>query len=87
MLGVGRSIGDEPFMISQIVRFAIGGVASIHLARARSGRAFRRGAARLERIILDEVAQPLLLHGVKGERAMLTELIRRLGAGEIPISA
>ena len=37
--------------------------------------------------MLDEMAQPLLLTGVKGERAILAEIIRRVGAGEVPISA
>jgi hypothetical protein len=43
--------------------------------------------ARLQALILDELRQPLLLWGIKGERATLTELIRRLATGEVPISA
>ncbi len=43
--------------------------------------------APLQELLLDEMKQPLLLVGVKGERAVLTEIIRRLGTGEIPISA
>jgi hypothetical protein len=33
------------------------------------------------------MSAPLLLYGMRGERAMLTELIRRVGSGELPISA
>ena len=36
--------------------------------------------------MVDELAQPILLHGLRGERAVFTELIRRVGTGEIPIS-
>ena len=44
--------------------------------------------ARLQALVLDELAQPLLLHGMRGRAGdVSTELIRRLGAGEIPISA
>src|SRR4029079_9187968 len=43
--------------------------------------------ARLQAVIFDELAQPILLCGLKGERATYTELIRRVGAGEVPISA
>ena len=42
--------------------------------------------ARLQASILDELAQPLLLNGMKGERAMVDELIRRLENGTVSIS-
>jgi hypothetical protein len=43
--------------------------------------------ARLQTLILDELASPLLLHGLRGERAVTAELIRRIRAGEVPIVA
>src|SRR6185312_4479431 len=43
--------------------------------------------ARLQSLILDELRQPLLLYGLKGERALMAELTRRIAAGEVPISA
>ncbi len=88
ILGTTRSIGDEPFAISQLVRIAIGamGMRSARLAMAQ-GEPSDAALARLQSLILDELAQPLLLHAMRGERAMLTELIRRVGAGEMPTSA
>jgi hypothetical protein len=88
ILGVGRSIGDEPFLIAQLVRMAIGEVA-MKSARRILGQGEPSDAAlgRLQVLVLDELAQPLLLHGMRGERAIQSELIRRVGAGEIPITA
>jgi hypothetical protein len=88
ILGVGRSIGDEPTLISQLVRVAIGEVAMKSACRTLGqGEPSDAALARLQALILDELAQPLLLHGLKGERAIMTELIRRVGAGELPIAA
>jgi hypothetical protein len=88
MIGVGRSIGDEPFNISQLVRISEG-----HLALKSARRALGQGAptdpalARLQALVLDELAQPVMLHSLKGERATLSEIIRRIRDGEMPISA
>ena len=88
ILCTGRSIGDEPFVISQIVRVAIGLVAMQSTRRVLGqGEPSDAALARLQSLILDELTEPLLLYGLRGERATLTELIRRLGTGEVPISA
>ena len=88
LLCTGRSIGDEPFAISHLVRIAIGSVAMKSTRRVLAqGEPSDAALARLQSLILDELGQPLLLHGLRGERATLTELIRRLGTGEVPISA
>jgi hypothetical protein len=88
ILGVGRSIGDEPFSVSQLVRVSISTMA-IKSGRRVLGQAEASDAAlaRLQSLMLDELAQPLLLIAMKGERAMYFELIRRVGTGEVPISA
>jgi len=88
IFGVGRSIGDEPVVISQLVRFALDRVATKATRRVLGqGEPSDAALARIQSVILDELAQPVLLHGLKGERAMMTELIRRVGAGEVPIRA
>jgi hypothetical protein len=88
ILGVARSIGDEPTLISQLVHTAIGETAIRAMRRALAqGEPSEAALARLQDLVLDELGQPLLLHGIRGERAMLTELIRRVGTGEVPISA
>jgi hypothetical protein len=88
ILGVARSIGDEPFAISQLVRVALGEVAMSAVRRVLGqGEPSDAALAQIEALILDELNQSLLVHGLRGERASLTELIRRIGSGEVPISA
>jgi hypothetical protein len=88
IIGTARSIGDEPTLISALVRIAIDRVAMRSAGRALGqGEPSEAALTRLQALILDELAQPLLLIGMRGERAMLTELIRRLEAGEVPLSA
>jgi hypothetical protein len=88
ILGVGRSIGDEPFLVSQLVRIAIGSVAMNSTRRVLGqGEPSEPALARLQALIFDELDQPILLFGTKGERATFYELIRRVGSGELPISA
>ncbi|WP_169976629.1 hypothetical protein [Tautonia rosea] len=86
ILGVARSIGDEPFLISQLVRISIGSVA-IQAAQRTLGQGEASDEA-LERLQADSIAEfrrPLVLHGMKGERATMVEVIRRLANEEIPI--
>jgi hypothetical protein len=86
VLGTGRSIGDEPFLISQLVRAGIGITAiKATLRTLGQGEPSDHALAGIQSLVLDELSQPLLLHGLKGERAMITELIRRVGAGELPV--
>ncbi len=88
IFAAARSIGDEPFLISHLVHIAIG-EAALHTTwrSLGQGEASDAALARLQDLILDEMKQPLLVAGVKGERAVLVEVIRRLGSGDIPISA
>jgi hypothetical protein len=88
IFGAGRSIGDEPFLISQLVRFAIGAVALQSTCRViGQGEPSEAALARAQATILDELAQPLLLVAMRGERAASTEMIRRVADGEISLSA
>jgi hypothetical protein len=88
IFAIGRAFGDEPFLISQLVRVAIGESALKSMWRALGqGEASDAALARLQGLILDELGQPLLLVAVKGERAVLTEALRRVATGEAPLSA
>lgn len=88
MLVTARSIGDEPFLISQYVRIAIGSVAMATTNRVLAlGEPSDTALARLQALVLDEMRKPLIVYGLRGERAVNTELIRRVGTGEVPISA
>ena len=88
ILNTGRSIGDEPFAISQLVRVAIGRTAMSSTRRVLGqGQASDASLAPLQALILDEAAQPLLLHALRGERATINAVIRRFAAGELPVSS
>lgn len=88
ILGVGRSIGDEPFLISGLVRIAIGGVALNATRRVLGqGEPSDAALAKLQALVLDELSQPLLLQGIKAERATMDEIIRRIADSELPVSS
>ncbi len=84
----GRSIGDEPFALSQLLHIAIGLHATDSARRVLAqGEPSDAALARLQILLLDELTQSLLLDAVKGERAKFVEMMRRIGAGEISVSA
>ncbi|WP_337173375.1 hypothetical protein [Paludisphaera sp.] len=88
MIAAGRSIGDEPFAIGQLVRIAIGSTASRAARRALGlGEPSDQALAALQDLALDERHQPRVRWGLRGERAILAEIIRRIAEGEMPISA
>ena len=87
ILGVGRSIGDEPFLISGLVRIVVGNSALDWARRALGqGEASDAALARLQALILDERPDPLLVRGVRGERASLEVVIRRICDGEVSLA-
>ena len=88
ILGTARSIGDEPMLISQLVRNAVDGVAAKAIRRVLGqGEPSEAALARVQDLILDEQSQPLLMIAMKGERAFLTELIRRVEGGKVGLSS
>jgi hypothetical protein len=87
ILNVGRSIGDEPFLISTLTRINIGKLAIDSAQRVLGqGEASDAVIEKLQALVLDEISQPLLLFGIRGERATLDELVRRIRDAEIPLS-
>lgn len=87
ILGVCRSIGDEPTAISALVRVAMGHYALISARRALAmGEPSEEALARFEQAVLDEIEEPILLRACRGERSSLTALISRVGSGELPLS-
>jgi hypothetical protein len=87
ILGTARSVGDEPTLISALVRIAIDATALDSARRVLAqGEPSDAALAQLEALILDEKAQPLLLTAVNGERAMVHEVIRRVEGGQIRLA-
>ncbi|MFO0961099.1 MAG: hypothetical protein U0800_27270 [Isosphaeraceae bacterium] len=88
ILGTGRSIGDETFLISNLVRYAIGGVARKAALRALAqGEPSDASLAALQADLLAEIDEPLLARGFRWERGMHDEIYRRIRDGELPIDA
>ena len=87
ILGTARSIGDEPMLISFLVRMAIDAQAMTSARRVLGqGEPSDAALAQLEAVILDEKVQPLLSTAMSGERATLFELIRRVEDGKVRFS-
>ena len=70
-LNAGRSMGDEPAAISQLIRRACGMNAVGALERALAqGEASAPALEAMQRLLADEAAAPLLLMSVRADRAM-----------------
>jgi hypothetical protein len=83
-LAVGRTIGDEPLLISQLVR-----IASVVLAAQTAMQVIAwgeptDGLAELQAELLTEAEVPYFQIGMRGERAVLDRVFRGLEDGTIP---
>ena len=79
-----RSIGDEPFLISQLIRIATQVMATRALehAVAQTGLAEAQ-LARVQAVWATDADEPLLLQGLRGDRAAYDTLFRNLAEGTI----
>ena len=84
LLNVSRSVGDEPFLISQLVRLATRSIASrtvgwvlgqIELSESQ--------ITPLQTAWSKDAEEPLLLYGLRGERAAYDVLLRNLADGTV----
>jgi hypothetical protein len=87
ILGVSRSIGDEPLAVSLLSRASIGSEAIQAVERALGqGEAGSDDVlAQVQASLMDELAEPMLVRALRGERAIADEEIRRIRDAEIPI--
>lgn len=86
LMNVGRSIGNEPTTISQLVRMAIEGVSLTAVQRTLAqGQASDAALAKVQDLLADESAQPLLLTAIRGDRAGFDGLLRNLASGEVSL--
>jgi hypothetical protein len=85
LLNTGRALGDEPTLISQLVRIAID-----TLTYSRTERILAQGEPApadllaLQRAIEQEAEEPLLYYGLRGERASFDGFLENVQTGEIP---
>lgn len=83
LLNTGRSVGDEPAEVSQILRMACRHPTVKSLERTLGqGRASEAPLAAVQRLLEDEVEQPLLLIAARGERGTWHQFLEVLKAGE-----
>jgi hypothetical protein len=88
ILGVARSFGDEPSMISQIVRLAQSWVATQALERILAqGQASSNFLMSVQKAFEYEVSQPVFLFGVRGERAEHHRIMEAIKSGELKASS
>jgi hypothetical protein len=84
ILNCGRGIGDEPTLISQLVRMA-----QVMLAKSATERTLglgepAAGLAELQAAFAEELPVPRLTYGLRGERAMMFLLTQSVDDGLIP---
>jgi hypothetical protein len=84
-LAVSRAIGDEPFLVSQLVRIASSVLASQTALQVIAWGEPTEGLAELQTELLAEADVPFFLYGMRGERAVLDRVFRGLADGTIPI--
>ncbi len=88
LLNAARSLGDEPLIISQLVRLAGVGMAYHTIMRAlNQGEADPEGLLALQRLMQDEERFPRLLVALRGERGGMHELFDALETGDMSTNA
>jgi hypothetical protein len=79
ILNVGRSIGDEPMFISQMVRLACRAQALARIERALAqGLPGQKSLADMQKLLEREEKEPLFLIAARGERAGWDRLMKAL---------
>ena len=81
LLNASRSIGDEPFMISQLVRMAVRTVAIRAAERVLAHMANAPALIDFQAALARDAEEPLLLYGVRGDRAAFDRLFENLDTG------
>lgn len=83
-LTVARSIGDEPMLISQLVRVASAKVAADVAIQTLAWGEPAEGLAELQAGLLAEADVPWFQFGLRGERAVINRIFEGLEDGSIP---
>jgi hypothetical protein len=87
IVNAGRSIGDEPTLISQLTRMACRGMAVGSLERVLAqGEPSPQALADLQRLLEEDEAENLPLRGARGERAGLDQLMANLQNGTVKVT-
>jgi len=88
ILHCGRAIGDEPTLISMLVRIALHRVALEKLARTLAqGEAKQSSLASLQRLLDEDAAEPLFLVGARGQRAEEDACLAAIQNGDLHLQS
>jgi ABC-type transport system involved in multi-copper enzyme maturation permease subunit len=87
ILNVARATGDEPILISQLIRMAGRKVAVEALERALAqGAPSESELVRLQRMLEEEEREPLLIRAYRSERAFFHETMEQIRSGKLKVS-
>jgi hypothetical protein len=87
IINTSRSIGDEPLIVSMLVRIAIDHIAVKSLERTLAqGQPSAKALTLMQRTLEAEAKEPLLLIGARGERAGYDQLMEAIQRGDIKIT-
>lgn len=85
-VNAGRSIGDEPFLIAQLYRNGIVSRSLNTVARVLgSCSPSDRKLGQLQALLVDELAQPIFLYAMRGERAGMDDVMQKIESGELNV--
>jgi ABC-type transport system involved in multi-copper enzyme maturation permease subunit len=83
ILNAGRSIGDEPALVSQAGRMKVRETVCRQVERALAhGQASDSAIESMRRSLDEEEGEPLLVFGIRGERAFLDRFLCAVDAGD-----
>ena len=87
VLNAGRSVGDEPTSVSQLIRSACVAIACNVLERTLAqGEAPEQELAALQQLFTEEDAHPALQITLRAERAMIHDSLEAVENGEVTLS-
>jgi hypothetical protein len=83
-LNTGRALGDEPTLISQLVRIAIDTLTVARIERILGqGEPPPADLLAVQHAVEQEAEEPLLYYGLRGERAMVDGFLENVQKGEV----
>jgi hypothetical protein len=88
LLNTARAIGDEPFLVSMLVRFA-GNAIAVRAVERSLAQGEPGAAARLpmQALLALEADEPLLTYGIRGERGATLRIFGAIASGTMPGAA
>jgi hypothetical protein len=88
IVAAARSVGDEPTLISMLIRVACDQQAVFALERALAqGEPSAGELEAMQQLLEQELTEPILLRGMRGERAAMHQVLLGLRAGDIKLTS